>query len=162
MRSERIMKKRENKNGLLNEIEIKDDDGLTIEYKEEEFRDKFPKLAEEMGSQTKTIKIESIKFESKKEEDEKSIAPKKDIPNELINPGATDFIRRCSSIEEAFEILDFLLKRNEITKLKYGKIKKEITREGLKKFIEKCGGFKGSGYYEKKYYKKDFTHQKFK
>ncbi len=74
----------------------------------------------------------------------------------LSNPGVIDFIRRCSNNKEAVEILDFLLKRNEITKDFYDELYFRITQEkdGLKRLINECGGFKKPGYYEKKFYKK--------
>ena len=37
-----------------------------------------------------------------------------------------------------------------------------MQKGGLDKIIEECGGRKDPGYYERKYYKKDFNYQKFK
>ncbi|MHA1291139.1 MAG: DUF2095 family protein [Promethearchaeota archaeon] len=76
------------------------------------------------------------------------------IPKELIDPGAIDFIRRCTTKEEAFEILDYLLERKELSLNKYKNLKNNIKKEGgLEKLINKYGGLKKPGYYLEKYYK---------
>ena len=85
------------------------------------------------------------------------------IPKELVNPGVIDFIRRCKNKEEAIEILDFCLKREEIGRNEYEKYKSIIMQKGgLDKIIKESGGRKNPGYYERNYYKKDFNNQKFK
>ena len=79
----------------------------------------------------------------------------------MINPGAIDFLRRCTQKEEAFEILDYLLKRNEITQQDYHKYKTIISQKGgLKRLINEFGGLKRPGYYMRKYYKKSINNQK--
>ena len=100
------------------------------------------------------VKIGSEEFEN---------LQKNCVPLEIINPGAIDFIRRCTKNEEAIEILDYLLKRNEISSDDYNKLKNEIMKDGgLRNLIEKYGGPKNSGYYIDKYYKKNITNHKFK
>jgi len=87
----------------------------------------------------------------------------KEILKELVNPGVIDFIRRCKTKDEAIEILDFCLKRGEIGRDDYEKYKSIIMQKGgLDKIIKESGGRKDPGYFERKYYKKDFNDQKFK
>ena len=70
----------------------------------------------------------------------------------MINPEAIDFLRRCHNNKEAFEILDYLLKRKELTLQDYNSYKKQIMQNGgLKKLIDESGGFKRLGYYERKF-----------
>lgn len=140
-----------NKNNKLKKDkkpEIKEENGLTITYDKQELSEKFPHLIDEITGKKKTVKIESV---------EGTINPLnfnsgKTHPKELVSPSAIDFIRRCTTIEEAFTILDYLLKREEISKSDYDSYKSQIQQEeNLKNFIDKHGGFKSPGYYEKKY-----------
>ena len=64
---------------------------------------------------------------------------RKNVPEELRNPGAIDFIRRCKTNEEAMEILDYLLKREELTPERYKELSNQISQEGgLKKLIDEA------------------------
>ena len=58
-----------------------------------------------------------------------------------------DFIRRCTTNEEAFEILDYLFDKKEISEEEYKDIKEKIITHGLAYF----GEHKTWGYYERKY-----------
>ncbi|TFG02847.1 MAG: DUF2095 domain-containing protein, partial [Promethearchaeota archaeon] len=142
---------------------IEKDDGLNISYDKKELEKYLPHVMSEISKKEKKIKIDSVqyKIEQKiKNEKEELSTP---LPNELINPGAIDFIRRCTNKKEAIEILDFLLKRKEVSTDEYKKLKNIILQKGgLKKLIDESGGLKRPGYYERKYYKKEFEHQKFK
>ena len=81
-------------------------------------------------------------------------------PNELFNPGVIDFLRRCTKNEEAINILDYLMERNEITQQDYIRYENIISQEGgLKQIIDECGGLKRPGYYMRKYYKKEINNQ---
>ena len=104
------------------------DDNLTIEFNAKDFKKSLPHLSSELIKGEKKINIQGIE---------------KDIPD----PGAIDFIRRCSTKEEAIEIIDFLLKRNEITLEEFHILKDQIKIQGLSSF----GSPKKKGYYERKY-----------
>jgi len=104
------------------------DDNLTIEFNKEDFKKSLPHLSSELTTGEKKINILGIE-------------------NNIPDPGAIDFIRRCSTKEEAFEIIDFLLKRNEITSGEYQNLKEQIKNQGLSSF----GPLKKYGYYEKKF-----------
>ncbi|MGV9173456.1 MAG: DUF2095 family protein [Promethearchaeia archaeon] len=138
--------------------------GLSIGYDKKEFKKFFPSLSKEIAVDEKSLKMEDIDFEVEgdkteekeegtKEESQKSKGNAKS--DELVNPGVTAFLRRCKKKEEAIEILEYLLKREEISQTQYDKIRKRISKEGgLKQYIEECGGFKRPGYYIRKFYKK--------
>ncbi len=128
--------------------DIKKENGLTITYEKKELNEKFPHLIEEITEKKKVVKIESVEGSP----NSLDFNPGKNHPRELVNPGVIDFIRRCTTMQEAFNILDYLLKRKEISKSKYKSFKSQIQQEeSLKSFIDKHGGFKSPGYYEKKY-----------
>ena len=144
-------------------IEITNNDGLKISYDKKELETFTPHILAEISKENKTLRIDSIKHENKSSNDHPKKVYSSHLPSELINPGVIDFIRRCSTQEEAVEILDYLFKKAEIRQEEYQKLKKQICQEGgLKKIIEESGGFKKPGYYLRKYYKKDFNSQKFK
>ena len=134
---------------------IEQKNGLTIEYDKEKLQKLYPNLITEIFEKKKYVKIDSITGEKS----EKTGITNQNIINhessELTNPKAIDFIRRCKKKEEALEILDYLLKRKEISISDYDKYKSKILKEeGLKKLINACGGPKEPGYYLKKYYEK--------
>ncbi|MFX1455722.1 MAG: DUF2095 family protein [Promethearchaeota archaeon] len=142
------MERKNDKKEKDRKIKVENEEGLTLSYDKGELKEKFPHLTAEITKKEKFIKIDSIENKV----DHQQITDEEFLPNELINPGAIDFLRRCSTNEEALEILDFLLKQKEISKRDYNSIKNQILEgEGLNRFIEKHGGFKKHGYYEKKY-----------
>ena len=107
------------------------DDNLTIEFDAKDFKKSLPHLSSELIGGEQKINIEGIQ-------------------NIVPDPGTIDFIRRCSTKEEAFEIIDFLLKRNEISLDEFDSLKNQIKNQGLASF----GPQKKKGYYEKKYRRK--------
>ena len=143
-----LMKEKKKNNNKESEPLITKENGLTISYKKIQFNEYFPTLLEEITGNKKKVRIESIESDLNPPSTNRTHP----IPNELMYPGAIDFIRRCSTKEEAVSILDFLLKREEITNPDYLAIKEEISEEdGLNRFISKHGGYKPPGYYELKY-----------
>lgn len=61
------------------------------------------------------------------------------------NPDVVDFIRRCETVEQAEEIVDYMKSRGEITAERAEEIRKQIIEEGLKSF----GPKKEEGFYQK-------------
>ena len=88
--------------------ETEDKEGLNLYYDKKELNEFLPHLMTEISNKKQSMKINSISNDN----DEIIQNQYECLPNELINPGAIDFIRRCTKNEEAFEILDYLLKRN--------------------------------------------------
>ncbi|MFX1408756.1 MAG: DUF2095 family protein [Promethearchaeota archaeon] len=130
---------------------IKDNNGLEISYDKNELAEYFPHLISEVSISKKALKIDSVKFNIQNSNDY--------YPEELYNPKAIDFIRRCTNDEEAIEILNYLLRRKELSNDEYKLLKSQILqKEGLTNLIEEHGGFKKPGYYERKF--RNFTQQK--
>ncbi|MFW9990349.1 MAG: DUF2095 family protein, partial [Candidatus Odinarchaeota archaeon] len=152
----------QNKNRKSNKkIRVEDKEGLTVSYNKEELDSLFPYLTKEISEKKKSMKIDSFDDEIEKNFEGKPQKTNESYPNELYNPGTVDFIRRCTTKDEAIEILDYLLKRNEITNEDYSKFKNIIIQEkGLLKFINESGGLKRPGYYMRKYYREISDNQK--
>ena len=73
--------------------------------------------------------------------------PKVDIEEDYsvlgYTPTAVDYIRRCRTLDEAFEIIDYLKKRGEITEKEYKTLSEKLKSEGLTGF----GTIKETGFY---------------
>ena len=148
--------KKEDKNRKTNKkIKVENKEGLTVSYDREELDENFPHLIKELFEKKKSIKIDSFDNEIEQNFEEEHHRSNELNPNELYNPGVVDFIRRCTTKEEAIKILDYLLKRNEITNKDYDRYRNYISQEdGLERFIKESGGLKRPGYYMRKYYNK--------
>lgn len=153
--------KKNNKNRKdLKKVEIEESNGLKISYDKDELNKQFPHLIEEISTRKKSIKINSIDMDGEQENEEKPQESNNLYPNELFNPGVIDFLRRCTKNEEAINILDYLMERNEITQQDYSRYENIISQEGgLKQIIDEYGGLKRPGYYMRKYYKKEINNQ---
>ena len=153
--------KKNNKNRKdLKKVEIEESNGLKISYDKDELNEQFPHLIEEISTRKKSIKMNSIDMDVEQENEEKPQESNNLYPNELFNPGVIDFLRRCTKNEEAINILDYLMERNEITQQDYSRYENIISQEGgLKQIIDEYGGLKRPGYYMRKYYKKEINNQ---
>jgi hypothetical protein len=142
------MERKNNNKENHNKIKIENKEGLSVSYDRDEIKEKFPHLVFEIEGKKKFVNIDSIENKS----DLKQLKDEIIFPDELVNPSAIDFLRRCTNIYEATDILDYLLEKKEISEKDYNSYKNQILNEkGLKEFIDKHGGFKDHGYYEKKY-----------
>ncbi len=128
---------KKNKESSLKKAVIKNNKGISISYDREEIKKNLPHLFNELKKSNQKIRINGIT-------DSNEIIERSD---EIFNPGVEDFIRRCSSQEEAYDILDYLLKREKISEKEYNTLKKRVKNEGIESFGEK----KTWGYYERKY-----------
>ncbi len=154
------MKKKNKNRKDLKKVEIEESNGLKISYDKDELNKQFPHLIEEISTRKKSIKMNSIDMDVEQENEEKPQESNNLYPNELFNPGVIDFLRRCTKNEEAINILDYLMERNEITQQDYIRYENIISQEGgLKQIIDECGGLKRPGYYMRKYYKKEINNQ---
>jgi len=143
-------KDQEKKKKSFDKLKISNNDGLNVSYDQKNLEALYPNLMTEISEKKKTLKINSIRSNFEKKDHNFEC-----YEEDLRNPGVIDFIRRCANKEQAIEILNYLLKRNEITNEKFTLLMNEITqKDGLRKLINKSGGPKTPGYYEKKYYKK--------
>ena len=100
----------------------------------DDFKKRYPTLAKEMEEGTGKA---DLVFEVE--------APKPDCRFAGYDPGVTDFLRRCSSDEEAFEIIEYLVKRGEVTAEEAEELHRRLRDEGLRSF----GPKKKPGFYEK-------------
>lgn len=139
----------------LIEIQVTENDRLNILYAKTELEEIFPNLTSEINEGKKSIKISSIEkeeFLGINESDNFEIK----YEENLSNPGVIDFLRRCSTSEEAMEILEYINARKELTNDFFNYLKERISQEqGLIKLIDECGGPKKIGYYIYKFYNKD-------
>ncbi|MCK4972033.1 MAG: DUF2095 family protein [Candidatus Heimdallarchaeota archaeon] len=106
------------------------------EIEDEEFKDVFPSLFREIKDGEKGIM---------KEEHRTSAGSKKERRFTGYTPGAIDFICRCKTEQEAEEIIDYLLKKGDITEEYANNLKKQLQEKGLEYF----GEHRGPGYYER-------------
>ena len=150
-----MTKKSKSEKISIEKTDISEENGLKISYDREELEEKLPTLMAELSGKKKVIEIDSVSFESETESINVEDEIIKNYCENLSNPGAIDFLRRCHTTDEAIEILDYLLNRNELSPLDYSQIKELIMREnGLNSLIQRCGGFKSRGYYVDKFYRK--------
>lgn len=101
---------------------------------DEEFKKKYPKLAEEMD---KGVSKTSVEFEVEKP------APSRKFAG--YDPDAVDFIRRCRTDDQAFEIIEYLEKRGEVSKEEAERMCAQLKNEGVRSF----GKLKEAGYYDR-------------
>jgi len=149
------MNRKSREDNDFDKAEVNRENGLNVSYDKSELNQFLPHLMDEIENKEKSMKINSIDYDiegSEKKEAEENPKEPSCLDN-LSNPRAIDFIRRCSTKKEAIEILDYLLEREELSQDEYNKIKKRIEKkEGLKSLINESGGFKEPGYYIRKYY----------
>lgn len=93
-----------------------------------EFRDLFPALAEELENDG----IQKLKIDGVRTMEEES-----EQPQTHFVPSVIDYIRRCDTEEQAVEIVDYLLKRGEITRKEAKAIKTQLQTQGLRSFGSK-------------------------
>ena len=150
------MEREENKEtDLKKNLDITDEDGLKIAYDKEELERQFPQLMHELSEKKKSLKIEGVDYELEQEKVELKENQNTKYYEDLLNPSAIDFIRRCTKKEDAVAILDYLLKRKELDPSDYNMLISQIKEEGgLEKLIADCGGLKTPGYYERKFPRK--------
>lgn len=103
------------------------------------FKKMFPHLAKELSNGENAIPIDSV--EPIPEEMEK-VQPDK-FHNYL--PTVVDFIRRCNTNEEAYEIIAYMEKRCEIAHEYAQELKKQVVEKGVRSF----GAKKENDYYFK-------------
>jgi hypothetical protein len=142
-------------NKLKKNFEINDEEGLNLSYDKSDLEAQFPRLMHELSVKRKTLKIEGVGDDIEPEQEEIKELPKEHYYEDLKKPGAIDFLRRCTSTEDALKILDFLLEQNELSPPDYHRLKNRIKKEGgLKELLLEYGGLKTPGYYERKFLRK--------
>jgi len=105
-----------------------------------ELRRRFPHLYRELTAKTQSIAIRSCRSSIERAEEEASLDDRNPLPD------AVDYIRRCSSVEEADEVIAFLERRDEISKDYAETLKQQLREHGLASF----GSKKEWGHYSRR------------
>ncbi|MHA1669194.1 MAG: DUF2095 family protein [Promethearchaeota archaeon] len=143
-------KKNEEKEKFI-ELKVNGDDKLNILYAKGELQEYFPNLTSEINQGKKSIKISAVEKEKGGKNNSDNFELK--YEENISNPGVIDFLRRCSTIEEAIEILEYMNVRKEIPEELFNYLRERIfQKEGLIKLIDEYGGPKKKGYYIYKFY----------
>lgn len=98
------------------------------------FKNLFPHLAEEMESGRSNAGLE---FSGEN--------PRMRRKWEGYEPSAVDFIRRCETLEEAEEIIDFLRNQDKLASDEAEELREKLREKGLRSFGRK----KSPGFYER-------------
>ncbi|MEM2740106.1 MAG: DUF2095 family protein [Candidatus Bathyarchaeia archaeon] len=102
----------------------------------EELRRRYSHLAKELEEKIMCMQVGGIRWEGGEEYDE------------LRNPDAVSFLRRCDTDEEAYEVIDYLERKGEISKEYAESLRRQVRERGVRSF----GSRKPMGYYLLKYY----------
>ncbi len=100
----------------------------------EDFKKKFPNLARELLDESENLDLELVV---------EKLPPD---PWRGYTPTVEDYLRRCNTVEEAYEVLDYLEKHGKISKEESEHYRKLIKDKGL----EAIGPHKEGDYYYKK------------
>ncbi len=119
----------------------------------DEFSKKYPALAKDLDRKKRSVPIQSVRLteegKTTKAQSPNEENPTRDYaPGRIFSgydPGPIDFIRRCSTKEEALEIIDYLERKQQITEQYAKELRKQVKEEGLETF----GSEKKWGHYEK-------------
>lgn len=95
---------------------------------DDEFRKSFPALNKEMESgDTMEFRIDGVRTMSEEPEDDTA-------DDGTFLPSVIDYIRRCDTVPQAMEIVDYMVTRGELTLSKAKTIKKQLKSDGLRSF----------------------------
>jgi len=95
---------------------------------DDEFRKSFPALSRELeGRETQEYSIDGVRTMSEDQDEQTA-------DGETFLPNAIDYIRRCDTVPQAMEIVDYLFNRGELTTGQARDIKKQLKSEGLRSF----------------------------
>jgi hypothetical protein len=95
-----------------------------------EFREAFPALSKELEEEaTKTFKIDGVRTMAEETDSTGGRA--------TFTPDVVDYIRRCDTVSQALEIVEFLIKQKEISPSQAKEIRGQLKTEGLRSFGSK-------------------------
>ncbi|NWF96431.1 MAG: DUF2095 family protein [Candidatus Thorarchaeota archaeon] len=95
---------------------------------DDEFSRAFPALTREMREGTsKEYRISGVRQRMNNEQEPRPA-------DKTFYPDVVDYIRRCDTISQAMEIVDYLAKRGEISTSEAKSIKTQLRSEGLRSF----------------------------
>lgn len=105
--------------------------GLTLD----ELKKIFPHLSKELNGEDHTMPISGVRSDPSSTEDWRG-----------YSPDVIDFLRRCTTLTEGLEIIDFLEARHEITSDYARALRKQLKDQGIRSF----GSKKEKDFYLKK------------
>ena len=93
---------------------------------DKEFRDAYPELSKELNEGgTQIHRIAGVR----------TMSEEKESPEvETYTPTVIDYIRRCDSIKQAEEIVEYLVKQDEINLQQARAIKRQLKTDGIRSF----------------------------
>jgi len=95
---------------------------------EERFRKAYPALSKELeAGTTQEYTIDGVRRMSEDQGEQTA-------DEGTFLPNAIDYIRRCDTVPQAIEIVDYLLNRGELTTGQARDIKRQLKSEGLRSF----------------------------
>ena len=95
---------------------------------EERFRKAYPALSRELETgDTQEYTIDGVRTMSEDQGEQTA-------DEGTFLPNAIDYIRRCDTVPQAIEIIDYLVNRGELTTGQARDIKKQLKAEGLRSF----------------------------
>jgi hypothetical protein len=98
---------------------------------DDEFREAFPALSKELeGEGTMEYKIDGVRTMSEEAEDGAA-------DDGTFLPSVVDYIRRCDTVPQAMEIVDYMVNRGELPATQGRKIKAQLKADGLRSFGSK-------------------------
>jgi hypothetical protein len=108
-----------------------------VDIKSKKFKKLFPNLANELEQRSMTIKINSVQHD---ENEEETTEPQ---TFRGYNPDVIDFLKRCDTVEDAQEIIDYMEKQNKISKQYAIQLRRQLKEKGVRSF----GAKKEDNYY---------------
>jgi len=99
-----------------------------MEFDKKRFKQMFPNLANEIDTNQNRVAISSVRSDVSAGER----ASAKRFDNYM--PDAVDFIRRCDNEKQAEEIINFLEKRQEISRDYAQRLRKQLRTKGVRSF----------------------------
>ncbi|MFX0078325.1 MAG: DUF2095 family protein [Candidatus Hermodarchaeota archaeon] len=138
-------KKKRSKKEQPTPPEPNNDDALADEGEDltEQLLERLPHLAKEMKSSTSDVLIEGVRWEETNRTQQSITTDKPRFSGH--SPDVIDFLRRCTTDEEAMQIINFLEKRGEISSIHAKELRRQLQTQGVRSF----GSRKSWGYYER-------------
>lgn len=140
-------KKKQPKRQSRDSSALDDESDPSIASEDEDISEKvlshLPNLAAEIQSSQTDVRIDGVRWEETDRTRQTIAAGASRFAG--YSPDVVDFIRRCSTEEEALEIIEFLKERGEINAVHARELCEQLRKHGVRSF----GAKKSWGYYER-------------
>ena len=108
-----------------------------MDIKSKKFKKLFPNLAYELEQRSMIFNINSVHQDENEEETSEPQTFKG------YNPDVIDFLKRCDTLEDAQEIIEYVEKQNRISKQYAIQLRRQLKEKGVRSF----GAKKEDNYY---------------